>query len=89
MGGTGWTGQPNVIVGEHGTIEVRINAYDGAYHLLNGRTGEPVRPALSTSDLPKGSASSGSRDGPSSSAGTEQSYTDSFNGATANRPIAS
>ena len=56
--GTGWTGQPNVIVGEHGAIEVRINAYDGAYHFLNGRTGEPVRPALQTGDLAKGSASS-------------------------------
>ena len=56
--GTGWTGQPNVIVGEHGKIEVRINAYDGAYHFLNGKTGEPVRPALQTGDLAKGSASS-------------------------------
>jgi outer membrane protein assembly factor BamB len=56
--GTGWTGQPNVIVGEHGSIEVRINAYDGAYHFLDGRTGEPLRPKLQTGDLAKGSASS-------------------------------
>jgi PQQ-like domain len=56
--GTGWTGQPNVLVGEHGKIEVRINAYDGAYHFLNGRTGEPVRPSFQTGDLAKGSASS-------------------------------
>ncbi len=56
--GTGWTGQPNVIVGEHGRIEVRINAYDGAYHFLNGRTGEPLRPKLQTGDLAKGSATS-------------------------------
>ena len=28
--GTGWTGQPNVIVAANGSIEVRINAYDGA-----------------------------------------------------------
>ena len=56
--GTGWTGQPNVIVGEHGGIEVRINAYDGAYHFLNGRTGEPLRPKLQTGDLAKGSATS-------------------------------
>jgi outer membrane protein assembly factor BamB len=56
--GTGWTGQPNVIVGEDGSIEVRINAYDGAYHFLDGRTGEPVRPKLQTGDLAKGSASS-------------------------------
>jgi PQQ-like domain len=56
--GTGWTGQPNVIIGRHGKIEVRINAYDGAYHFLNGKTGEPVRPSLQTGDLAKGSASS-------------------------------
>jgi len=56
--GTGWTGQPNVIVGDNGKIEVRINAYDGAYHFLNGRTGEPIRPELQTGDLAKGSATS-------------------------------
>ena len=56
--GTGWTGQPNVIVGDNGKIEVRINAYDGAYHFLNGRTGEPIRPELLTGDLAKGSATS-------------------------------
>ena len=56
--GTGWTGQPNVIVGADGAIEVRINAYDGAYHFLDGRTGEPVRPPLQTGDLAKGSATS-------------------------------
>ena len=56
--GTGWTGQPNVIVGRRGKIEVRTNAYDGAYHFLNGKTGEPVRPALQTGDLAKGSATS-------------------------------
>ena len=56
--GTGWTGQPNVIVADDGAIEVRINAYDGAYHFLDGRTGEPVRPPLQTGDLAKGSATS-------------------------------
>jgi outer membrane protein assembly factor BamB len=56
--GTGWTGQPNVIVGEGGRIEVRVNAYDGAYHFLDGRNGEPVRPLLQTGDLAKGSATS-------------------------------
>jgi outer membrane protein assembly factor BamB len=56
--GTGWTGQPNVIVGKDGSIEVRINAYDGAYHFVDGLTGEPVRPKLQTGDLAKGSASS-------------------------------
>jgi outer membrane protein assembly factor BamB len=56
--GTGWTGQPNVIVADDGSIEVRINAYDGAYHFLDGRTGAPVRSSLQTGDLPKGSATS-------------------------------
>ena len=56
--GTGWTGQPNVVVAEDGSIEVRFNAYDGAYHFLDGLTGEPVRAKLQTGDLAKGSASS-------------------------------
>ena len=56
--GTGWTGQPHVIVGDHGSIEIRINAYDGAYHFLDAETGEPVRPSLQTGDLAKGSATS-------------------------------
>jgi len=70
--GTGWTGQPNVI--QHAdTIEVRIGAYDGAYHFIDGLTGRPLRPPLQTADLAKGSATSdadgyplyygGSRDG--------------------------
>ena len=71
--GTGWTGQPNVLVGEDGTVEVREGAYDGMYHFLDGTTGLPVRPPLPTRDLAKGSATSdpdgfplyyaGSRDG--------------------------
>ncbi len=71
--GTGWTGQPNVVVGEDGTIEVREGAYDGMYHFLDGTTGRPVRSPLATRDLAKGSATSdpdgfplyyaGSRDG--------------------------
>jgi outer membrane protein assembly factor BamB len=56
--GTGWTGQPNVIVGPQGRIEIRINAYDGAYHFINGRTGEAIRSPLQTGDLAKGSATS-------------------------------
>lgn len=56
--GTGWTGQPNVIVGDDGSIEIRIGAYDGHYHFLDGLTGEPVRPDLVTGDLAKGSATS-------------------------------
>jgi outer membrane protein assembly factor BamB len=71
--GTGWTGQPNVVVGEDGTIEVREGAYDGMYHFLDGTTGLPIRSPLPTRDLAKGSATSdpdgfplyyaGSRDG--------------------------
>jgi outer membrane protein assembly factor BamB len=71
--GTGWTGQPNVLVGEDGSIEVREGAYDGMYHFLNGLTGLPLRPPLATRDLAKGSATTdpdgfplyyaGSRDG--------------------------
>jgi hypothetical protein len=56
--GTGWTGQPNVIEGEDGSIEVRIGAYDHDYHFLDGLTGEPVRSPLETGDLAKGSATS-------------------------------
>jgi putative pyrroloquinoline-quinone binding quinoprotein/putative pyrroloquinoline-quinone-binding quinoprotein len=56
--GTGWTGQPNVIAGKDGSVEIRIGAYDGHYHFLEGDTGEPVRPDLVTSDLAKGSATS-------------------------------
>lgn len=71
--GTGWTGQPNVIEGAGGAIEVREGAYDRRYHFVDGETGEPVRPPLVTGDLAKGSATSdpdgfplyyaGSRDG--------------------------
>jgi hypothetical protein len=56
--GTGWTGQPNVIEKERGRTEIRFGAYDGHYHFLNGRTGEPLRQDLVTGDLAKGSATS-------------------------------
>lgn len=56
--GTGWTGQPNVVVHEDGAVEVRFGAYDGHYHFLDGTTGEPVRPDVVTGDLAKGSATS-------------------------------
>ena len=72
--GTGWTGQPNVIVGEEGSIEVRINAYDGAYHFIDGRTGEPIRPKLQTGDLAKGSASSDPDGYPLYYAGSRDNY---------------
>ena len=58
--GTGWTGQPNVIPLKNGNVQVREGAYDGHYHFLNGRTGEPSQPDLVTGDLAKGSATSDS-----------------------------
>jgi outer membrane protein assembly factor BamB len=54
--GTGWTGQPNVIVHDSGKVEIRIGAYDGHYHFLDGKTGKKWRPDLVTGDLAKGSA---------------------------------
>jgi hypothetical protein len=72
--GTGWTGQPNVIVDERGRTEVRVNAYDGAYHFLDGETGEPVRPELQTGDLAKGSATSDPDGYPLYYAGSRDNY---------------
>jgi hypothetical protein len=72
--GTGWTGQPHVIVGKDGDIEIRINAYDGAYHFLDGMTGEPVRPNLQTGDLAKGSATSDPDGYPLYYAGSRDNY---------------
>jgi hypothetical protein len=59
--GAGWTGQPNVIEHPDGTIEVRVGAYDGAYHFLDGLTGKQLHPDLLTGDLAKGSATSDSQ----------------------------
>jgi outer membrane protein assembly factor BamB len=56
--GTGWTGQPNVVQHEDGSVEVRFGAYDGHYHFLDGETGSPIRDDLVTGDLAKGSATS-------------------------------
>lgn len=56
--GVGWTGQPNVIPRRNGRVEVRIGAFDRAYHFLDGATGRRVRPSLPTGDLAKGSATS-------------------------------
>ncbi|MBI4409240.1 MAG: PQQ-like beta-propeller repeat protein [Gemmatimonadetes bacterium] len=71
--GTGWTGQPTVVERPDRRLEVRIGAYDGAYHFLDGETGRPLRRRFRTGDLAKGSATSdpdgypllygGSRDG--------------------------
>ena len=56
--GVGWTGQPNVIPGAGGRLELRFGAYDSKYHFLRARTGRPMRRALVTGDLAKGSATS-------------------------------
>jgi hypothetical protein len=56
--GTGWTGQPNVVQSPGGAVEVREGAYDGKYHFVDGRTGQPTRLDLVTRDLAKGSATS-------------------------------
>lgn len=72
--GTGWTGQPNVIVHDDGSIEVREGAYDGAYHFVDGLTGLPVRPPLQTRDLAKGSATSDPDGFPLYYAGSRDNY---------------
>jgi hypothetical protein len=56
--GVGWTGQPNVIPHPDGRLELRFGAYDTNYHFLDALTGRPMRAALDTGDLAKGSASS-------------------------------
>ncbi len=56
--GIGWTGQPNVIPRSRDRVEVRVGAFDRAYHFVDGATGRRVRPALPTGDLAKGSATS-------------------------------
>ena len=56
--GIGWTGQPNVIPRPRGRVEVRVGAFDRAYHFVDGATGRRVRPSLPTGDLAKGSATS-------------------------------
>jgi hypothetical protein len=72
--GTGWTGQPNVIPREDGSVEVRIGAYDHDYHFLDGATGEPVRDTLDTGDLAKGSATSDPDGYPLYYAGSRDNY---------------
>jgi PQQ-like domain len=72
--GTGWTGQPNVIVHKGGAVEVRIGAYDGHYHFLDGATGDPVHPELVTGDLAKGSATSDPDGYPLYYAGSRDNY---------------
>jgi outer membrane protein assembly factor BamB len=56
--GTGWTGQPNVVETEDGTVEVRFGAYDRAVHVLDGETGEELYEPFPTGDLIKGTVTS-------------------------------
>jgi hypothetical protein len=53
--GTGWTGQPNVVPWQDG-MQVRIGAFDDAYHFLDAGTGQPDYAQFTTGDLAKGSA---------------------------------
>ena len=39
-------------------MEIRVGAFDRAYHFVDGATGRDVRPSLPTADLAKGSATS-------------------------------
>jgi hypothetical protein len=53
--GTGWTGQPNVVPWQDG-MQIRIGAFDDAYHFLDAGTGLPDYAPFTTGDLAKGSA---------------------------------
>jgi outer membrane protein assembly factor BamB len=55
--GTGWTGQPNVVERRGGKIQVRFGAYDGAIHVVNGRTGRDAKEPFPTGDIIKGTVS--------------------------------
>ena len=72
--GTGWTGQPNVIVNDGRLGRGAGGAYDGAYHFLDGLSGQPVRPPLQTRDLAKGSATSDPDGFPLYYAGSRDNY---------------
>ena len=51
--GTGWTGQPNVVEWK-GKTQVRFGAYDGAVHVVNGKTGKDIKKPFQTDDIIKG-----------------------------------
>lgn len=55
--GTGWTGQPNVVEVD-GRIEVRFGAFDYAVHVVDGRTGRPLKEPFRTGDIIKGTVTS-------------------------------
>lgn len=54
--GTGWTGQPSVVVRPGGT-EIIFGAYDRSVHFLDAATGRDRRPPFLLGDIIKGSVS--------------------------------
>jgi hypothetical protein len=72
--GTGWTGQPNVVQRRRGIVQVRFGAYDGAVHVLDGRTGQAVKTPFPTGDIIKGTVSSDPDGYPLLYAGSRDNY---------------
>ena len=52
--GSGWTGQPSVVV-RGDSLEVIVGTYDRSVHFLDGATGRDRRPPFVTGDIIKGS----------------------------------
>src|SRR5262245_57245329 len=71
--GTGWTGQPNVVPWRNGT-QVRIGAFDDAYHFLDAGTGVPDYAPFQTGDLAKGSATTDAEGYPLYYAGSRDNF---------------
>jgi PQQ-like domain len=71
--GTGWTGQPNVVPWQDG-MQVRIGAFDDAYHFLDAGTGLPDYAPFMTGDLAKGSATTDAERYPLYYAGSRDNF---------------
>jgi hypothetical protein len=71
--GTGWTGQPNVVPW-NGSMQVRIGAFDDAYHFLDAGTGLPDHAPFMTGDLAKGSATTDAQGYPLYYAGSRDNF---------------
>ena len=71
--GTGWTGQPNVVPW-NGSMQVRIGAFDDAYHFLDAGTGVPDLAPFMTGDLAKGSATTDAQGYPLYYAGSRDNF---------------
>jgi outer membrane protein assembly factor BamB len=72
--GTGWTGQPNVVERRRGKVQIRFGAYDGAVHVLNGKTGRAVQSSFPTGDIIKGTVSTDPDGYPLLYAGSRDNY---------------